>query len=368
MKIVYIYSDFASWGGVGRILIDKMNLLCQEKDYEVYAVTYNQGNHEIPFRMDSRIHFTDLMVRTHLRYQYQGIHRMWEGWKRRRLLYKQLKNKLNDIQPDVIVTTTSSELSLINKLKGHIPLVVESHDGYSHIGYASSMTWLHRWNIRRRYRLLRKADVIVSLTESDAVKWRKHYSRIRVIPNVVHLNPTGSLSDVRKKRVIFVARLADQKGIPELTAIWRITHQRHPDWVLDMYGDGDNAYMSQLAEGMNSFPPVADIFSKYCESSILVLTSRWEPFGLVIPEAMSCGLPVISFEGDGPSSIITDGVDGFIIRNRDIGAFANRLCQLIENEELRRQIGQKAIVSTQRYAPERIMPMWKELFESLLRK
>lgn len=368
MKIVYIYSDFASWGGVGRILIDKMNLLCQEKDYEVYAITYNQGEHEIPFLMDSRIRYTDLMVRTYLRYQYHGMQRMWERWKRRRLLYKLLKSKLNEIQPDIIVSTTSGELSMLNKLKGNIPLVVESHDGYSHIGYTSSMTWLHRWNIRRRYRLLHKADVIVSLTESDAVKWHKHYSQIRVIPNVVHLNSTGHLSDVSQKRVIFVARLAEQKGIPELTAIWRITHQRHPDWVLDMYGDGDNAYMNLLAEGMHSFSPIADIFSKYCESSILILTSRWEPFGLVIPEAMSCGLPVISFEGDGPCSIINDGIDGFIIRNRDIGAFANCLCQLIEDKELRQRMGQSAMQSAQRYASERIMPMWKELFESLLCK
>jgi glycosyltransferase involved in cell wall biosynthesis len=279
-----------------------------------------------------------------------------------------LKSKLNEIQPDIIVTTTSAELSLINKLKGNIPLVVESHEGYSHIGYTSSMTWLHRWNIRRRYRLLHKANVIVSLTESDAQKWRKHYPHVQIIPNVVHLNPTGRLSDLTQKRVIFVARLAEQKGIPELTAIWRITHQRHPDWVLEMYGDGDNAYMNQMAEGMRAFSPVSDIFSKYCESSILILTSRWEPFGLVLPEAMSCGLPVVSFEGDGPNSIITDSVDGFIICKRDIGVFSDRLCQLIEDKELRLRMGQAAIQSAQRYEPERIIPLWKDLFESLLRK
>ena len=365
MRIVYIYPHLAHWGGVERILIDKMNLLSHCEDYEVFAVTYNQSGHEIPYHLDSKVRFVDLDVRTHARYRYRGLRRLWEGWRRHRWLYQRLKKCLEEIRPDVIVATTSGGLSVINKLKGSVPLVVESHDGYSHIGYSSSMTLLHRWNVRRRYRLLHHADVIISLTESDAEKWRKHYPQVRVIPNVVHLNPTNQLSDVSQRRVIFVARLAEQKGIPELMAVWRITHQRHPDWVLDMYGEGDHTYMSKMAPGMRAFPPVADIYSKYLESSVLVLTSRWEPFGLVLPEAMSCGLPVISFEADGPCSIITDGEDGFIIRNRDIGAFSNRLCQLIENEELRRKMGTKAIQSAQRYAPEHIMPLWYQLFEEL---
>lgn len=366
MRIVYVYPYLVHWGGVERILIEKMNLLSESGTDEIFVVTYDQSGQPTPYYLDSKVHIVDLDVRTYVCYRYRGVRRWWEWWKRHRLLRQRLRKSLAELRPDILITTTSGELSLLNQLKGHTPLIVESHDGYEHIGYSSSMTWLHRWNVRRRYRQLHKADVIISLTESDAEKWRKNYPQVRVIPNVVHLNPTNQLSDVSQRRVIFVARLAEQKGIPEMMAIWRITHQRHPDWILDMYGDGDHAYMSKMAPGMRAFPPVADIYSKYLESSVLVLTSRWEPFGLVLPEAMSCGLPVISFEGDGPCSIITDGEDGFIIRNRDIGAFSNRLCQLIEHEELRRKMGQKAIASAQRYAPERIMPLWHQLFAELL--
>jgi glycosyltransferase involved in cell wall biosynthesis len=83
---------------------------------------------------------------------------------------------------------------------------------------------------------------------------------------------------------------------------------------------------------------------------------------------MSCGLPVISFEGDGPNSIITDGKDGFIIKNRDVEVFVDRVCQLIESQKLRQIMGQAAILSSRRFTAEKIIPMWKELFESLLRK
>ena len=102
---------------------------------------------------------------------------------------------------------------------------------------------------------------------------------------------------------------------------------------------------------------------------MLLLTSLFEPFGLVLPEAMSCGLPVVSFDCPyGPADIITDGVDGFLIKNRDVQAFADRVCQLIEDKELRVRMGQAAIKSSQRYRADVIMPKWKELFERLCQK
>ena len=100
---------------------------------------------------------------------------------------------------------------------------------------------------------------------------------------------------------------------------------------------------------------------------MLLMTSKFEPFGLVMPEAMSCGLPVVAFDCPyGPAEIITDGVDGFLIKNRDMHAFADKVCQLIENPRLRAEMGQRAIASSQRFSPEKIMPMWKQLFESMV--
>ncbi len=89
----------------------------------------------------------------------------------------------------------------------------------------------------------------------------------------------------------------------------------------------------------------------------------------LLPEAMSCGLPVVSFDCPyGPAEIITDGVGGFLIKNLDFQAFADRVCRLIENKELRVRMGLAAIKSSQRYREDVIMPKWKELSESLCRK
>ena len=115
--------------------------------------------------------------------------------------------------------------------------------------------------------------------------------------------------------------------------------------------------------------PTQQIFDKYLESSIFLLTSRFEPFGLVIPEAMSCGLPVVAFDCPyGPADIITDCKDGFLVKNRDISEFADKVCMLMENPELRKMMGQAGIQSSQRYDASLIMPMWKGLFEQMTSK
>lgn len=367
MKIAYVYPAIATRGGVERILVDKLNLLAQDKNYEAVLLTYNQGEHPVAFPLDERVQHIDLNVRTHAKYRYKGIRRLLKGWQLERLLRQRMKQTLAEIAPDVLVTATFGELLLLGRLKGNIPLVVESHGGYDHLIDYPDMNWLHRWDLRSRYRLLRHADAIVSLSESDAQKWRSIYPQVRVIPNVVHLNPTSRMSSLEQKRIIFVGRLAEQKGIPELLEVWSIVYNRYPDWQLDIYGEGEQESLCRDVEGINVFPPIEDIFSNYCESSMLVLTSRWEPFGLVIPEAMSCGVPVVSFEGDGPCEIISDGVDGYIIKDRNKDEFANKVCQLIEHVALRQQLGKKAIRKAQRYSADNIMPMWKELFESLKR-
>ena len=134
------------------------------------------------------------------------------------------------------------------------------------------------------------------------------------------------------------------------------------------HGEGEQEVeFRQKVEAMDAniclHTPTTTIMERFRESSMLVLTSIFEPFGLVMPEAMSCGLPVVSFDSPyGPEDIITDGVDGFLVRNRNVSDFADRICQLIEDEPLRIRMGKAAVQSAQRYAADIIMPLWNDLF------
>ena len=112
---------------------------------------------------------------------------------------------------------------------------------------------------------------------------------------------------------------------------------------------------------------LVDVESEYKRSSIFVHPSRSEGFGLVIVEAMSCSLPVVSFDCEnGPRSIISDGDDGFLVPSFNIRFFADRILMLIRDENLRKQMGEKGRLKSQEYSIEKIALQWKSLFDDLM--
>jgi glycosyltransferase involved in cell wall biosynthesis len=278
-----------------------------------------------------------------------------------------MKTLLETERPDVIVSNASEFVDFILKCKGTIPLVVESHGTFNRPFHMQEMTVFNHIKSYFHQKALKKADRVVALTHGDAEQWKQVNPNVFIIPNIVTMNDTGVYSDCEAKRVIFVGRLDPQKGYQYLDAIWRIVEKRHPDWRLDIYGEGADLpeNKSIIPQGKQVYPhaQTINILDKYKESSILILTSVYEPFGLVLPEAMSCGIPVVAFDCPyGPSNIITNGKDGFLIDCYDVEAFANQLCLLMENKVLRKQMGRQAILSSQRFRKENIMPMWLELF------
>lgn len=339
--------------------------------YEVFMLTADQGNHPVPYQLEEKVYLKDLGIRFHQQYQFHSIKRLWVAKRLERLFKKRLSEHLQIIKPDVIVCTTANyvDINILARLKGDFPLVVESHSIRQQT--LGKNGFCNKYSDYMYRKGLSKAQVIVALTEFDAAEWRKVHPCVKVIPNIVHLNG-GEVSTLKNKRVIWVGRFDYQKRPLEMIKIWQKVYPRYPDWHLDIYGEGEmkneleNEVVS-LNMNIHIHQPTSRIFNAYRESSILVSTSLFEPFGLVIPEAMSCGLPVVSFDCPyGPADIITDGVDGFLIKNRDIHAFADKVCQLIEDEDLRRRMGRNGIVSSQRYRADAIMPKWVDLFQKVL--
>jgi glycosyltransferase involved in cell wall biosynthesis len=258
-------------------------------------------------------------------------------------------------------------------VKGSIPIAFESHssclcDAFENDGL---LRRLYMWYMKLS---LKKADWVVALTEGDANEWKRYSSHVCVIPNVVSLNPDDRLSDCSAKSIIFVGRFAKQKGVDELLKIWSAVHRLYPDWQLNIYGDYGGEKNERLGQirRMNAnivvHEPTLDIFEKYKENSILLLTSIYEPFGLVLPEAMSCGLPVVSFDCPyGPSDIINDCVDGFLVKGGDINGYVNRICSLIQNQQLRVKMGREGVVSSKRFDAIHIMPLWEKLFSNVVK-
>lgn len=371
MRIMYVTDALAVWGGIERVLSDKMNYLVREYGYEVYVVTADQGGYPIPFPLDNRIHVKDLNIRFHQQYQYSGLKRILKYRELEQLFRNRLKSYITEIKPDVISCIRDGYASAVLSMKMPIPVIFESHAMYRDVAFENS-TLLHRFVTYWKRRKLRTLDRLVTLTQGDAEDWKRVCQRVCVIPNVVHLNDSGNYSQCNLKKAIFVGRFDVQKDFGTMLKVWALVQQRHPGWILNVYGNGElkqnfEKLVAKQNLNVEIHPAVPDIMEKYKESSMLLMSSLYEPFGLVLVEAMSCGLPVVAFNCPyGPADIIKDGTDGFLVEDRNIEAFADRVRQLMENDDLRQQMGKLAILSAQRYKAETIMPQWKYLFTNLV--
>lgn len=371
MRILYVTDALAIWGGLERVLVEKANYLATHNGNEVFMLTISQGEHPFPFPLDNMVTHADLNIPFYTQYQYSGIRRLLSLRRLHRDCRKGIRQQLNYINPDVILCPRIEFVKDICKVKGYTPLVFESHSSFwtSRFERAGLLRRLHTWWMNQS---AKQAQAVVTLTEGDAAAWRKVNNHVFVIPDVVHLNEKDVYSNVDAKSAVFVGRLSRQKNIGCLLSIWQLVRQRHPDWQLHVYGekgDIEEPLWQQLHEegnGITVHSPTTEILNVYQQHAMLLLTSRYEPFGMVLPEAMSFGLPVIAFDCPyGPADIITDDMDGFLVKDWDIMSFADKVCLLMENQDLRQQMGQAAIRSSQRYRSDRIMSVWQELFESL---
>ena len=375
MKIAYLFYHFAQKAGTERILINKMNWLA-DHGYDVYALTYEQGAHPFAFPLSDKVHHIDFNVCFFPLYKCNPFKRLWTTVKRRRQLVMKLREFVSQQRPDAMACTTYApfEITALTKVckSLSVPFFIESHSIYAETKKADWLSLILHRNKPFTRDYLSGANRVIALTEGDAKEWRKVTSKVDVIPNMVTFDAAYQHSDLNSQKVIFMGRMEAEKGLSDLLKVWELVHRRCPDWTLHVYGIGSQReWFVNQAEQLNIdicvHEPVPMISEKYCDSSILLLTSTSEAFGLVLVEAMRCGLPVVAFDCPyGPADIITDGADGFLVKNRDVEAFADRVCQLIEDKVLRQKMGKTAIQSAQRYTPERIMPLWKELFESFL--
>ena len=374
MRLLYICDALAVYGGLERVLIEKANWLAKQEGYEICLLTVNQGDHLVSFPLHPDVQFEDLGIQFHQQYHLSFWRRLVRNRQLHRLFRDRLAGKIQEKDPDVIVCARLDYIRDVISVKGDKPLVFESHSSCLASRFEGDGL-LRRIHIRYLQLAVRKAAMMVALTQGDADEWRKLTPRVCVIPNVVHLNESGLYIDCTAKSAIFVGRFSKQKNVGSLLHIWRLVHERYPDWCLHIYGgygeeqDSILAQIKQMDANIQVHEATSNMMEKYRESSILLMTSSYEPFGLVLPEAMSCGLPVVAFDCPyGPADIITDGTDGFLVKERSYDDFSNKVCQLMDHLDLRLRMGKSGIESSKKYAESCIMPLWKQLFDRLVQQ
>jgi glycosyltransferase involved in cell wall biosynthesis len=275
-----------------------------------------------------------------------------------------LLRRLRAIRGGVLITTRPAFNLLAARLAGPGAVTI----GQEHLNFHSHRPRLAA-DLERRYGGL---DVLAVLTAADvrdyAAALPAGRPRIVHIPNAVS-RLEGGMASLDAKVVVAAGRLEAQKGFDLAIRAWERIAERHPDWQLRIYGSGprrDDLRRMILERGLYDrvllMGRTRHMGSALAAASLFVLSSRFEGFGMVIVEAMSKGLPVVSFDCPrGPGEILRHGRDGILVPDGDVGGLADGLLELIEDGERRRRYGAAAVENARSYAAGSIAERWQEL-------
>lgn len=376
-RIVYVVGGLYSLTGMNSILSKKINWLAEHSDYELYMILTERAGAPWVFDINKNVKWVNFNINfDELDIMPLPKKIIYYFVKQRRYRYLFTKYLL-EIRPDITVSAIRREINFINNINDGSKKVGEIHftrDFYRKFNkpYLPTCvnTYISKWWMNSLIKQIKKLDRFIVLTEEDATHWPE-LSNIMVIPNFIP-EYKGNYSKLNSKSAIAVGRYSWEKGIDLLIEAWSIVTKSHPNWILNIYGAGDfEPYKRMIEEKelgsvVNCNPSSTSIYNKYQESSIFVLSSRHEGFGLVLLEAMSVGLPPVAFACPcGPRNILENGVDGILVEKENVEELAKGICYLIEHPEERICMSQKAIQKAAQYPSDKIMPKWVELFESL---
>lgn len=353
--IAFLIMNFSNGGGTERVTSVVANGLVK-RGYTVSVVSCREGE-GCRFFIDNNV-------------QLYSLHgeKIANGAFRKLSLVKRLKDYVKTYHVDVLIAVdVALYLYLWPIQKQRLCKCI----AWEHFNYYISPSKMVAF---ARKLAAKNAECVVVLGKSDYNNYKDHFKgikRLEYIYNPLALD-LSSVSPLKNKRVIAVGRLNQQKGFDLLIKAWKIVESNNKEWWLDIFGEGElrEELQTQINEyGLQNISLrgfAKNIENEYLNSSIFVLASRYEGFVLVLLEAQAKGLPCISFNcKEGPSEIIDDGTNGYLVEEGNVGALAESLLKLIENNELREKFGNMAQKDLHRFDIENVMPKWEELLNSL---
>ncbi len=377
MRIAYCIPSLYYPSGMERVLTLKANYFAEVFGYEIHIILTDGKDRKPYYDLHPSIKVHQLDINYDSLYGLPLHRHTWKYLRMQRLFRKRLNKCLCSIRPDITISLLRRDINFINRMKDGSIKLGEIH--FNKTNYRSFddnrlpafvQRAIKSYWMGLLIRQLRKLERFIVLSHEDAVLWTE-LNNVEVIHNPLSFFPEQQ-SDCTSKQVIAVGRYMPQKGFDRLIDAWVLVNRKHPDWVLRIYGDGMRDVLQQQIDSLGITSTcllehsVEDIIEKYCESSIFVLSSRHEGFGMVITEAMVCGVPPVSFACPcGPRDIIQDEVDGLLVENGNIEQLAEKIIYLIENEDVRKKMGRQAHINVQRFSIKNISRKWEVLFNQL---
>lgn len=377
-KIVYCTPALYLAGGMERVLTLKANYFADHFDYDITIVITDGDGKKTFYPLSEKVKVINLDINFEELWNQPFIKKIILYIKKQRQYKRKLTACLKQLHPDITISMLRREINFITSINDGSKKIGEIHINKAHfrtfeeheksiVKDIFSKYWMHTLIGN-----LKKLDRFVVLTDQDKSSWHE-LKNVEVIPNPLSFTSTNH-SNYTNKRIIAVGRYCHEKGYDHLLQAWASIQDQCPEWRLDVYGDGDRSNYLELLDrlGIDSNrcalnPATPEIQKEFEGSSMAVCSSRFEGFGLVIIEAMACGVPVVSFDCPwGPRSIIQDGIDGLLVENGNVDKLAKAIIKLVFDDDQRTKMGMNASVNVQRFSIEAIANRWKALFEEVV--
>ena len=378
MKILYCMCSLYNPGGMERVLLNKVRYLREKMGWDVAVVTTDQCGRPTFYPFPEGVRIIDLGINYTDDNGKNPVLKTLGYLRRRRRHRKALTELLLRERPVIVDSLYPSESSFIPAIKDGSKKVLELHfNKFFRLQYGRSglLGLADRMRTRQDERIVRRFDSFVVLTEEDKGYWG-NLLNISVIPNAA-ITSEARRSDCSAHRVIAVGRLDYQKGFDRLIEAWSIVKKdsEYSDWRLDIFGQGEWKEMLEemirnlgLEDSALINRPTNEIWNEYSSSSLLVMSSHFEGLPMVMIEAMTCGLPAVTFDFKcGPKDIIEDGHNGLIVPEGDVSALAEAMRKLMCDEALRQRMGAEALKIRDKYSEKKVMDSWIRLFEDLVK-
>ncbi|MGB5116737.1 MAG: glycosyltransferase family 4 protein [Providencia rettgeri] len=334
MKLLFIVADITFVGGIERVIANLANSLSKESITTEILSLY-KSNNNCNFEINKDIKISYLNENSKYDGKPGSIKRLFKHLRN----ISRLRSYLALNEYDVIVSNsfpTSFQLYFTHKSCSWIT--------YEHVHFN-----YYNNNIKKlRTFIYKKFDKIVVLTKKDQEDFTKNFNTVVKIANPLSFT-SEKTSELNNKTIIAVGRLEQQKGFDLLIDAYSKIANKHKDWVLKIYGEGSekekliNKISNLNIENIFLMGHSSNIRKEMLLSSILVVSSRFEGFSMVLAEAMECGLPSISFDcPNGPSDLIQHNHNGLLVNNGCIESLAINLDKLMQDESLRKNLSRNA--------------------------
>ena len=376
-KIVYCTPALYMAGGVERVLTLKANYFADYFGYDITIILTEELGKPLFYPLSNKIKVINLDINFEELWTCSFLKKIFVYLKKQRLYKKLLTLELMRIRPDITISLLRREINFITSIQDGSKKLGELHVNRSNyrnfennesnfVKKIFARLWMN--NLVGH---LRKLDKFVVLTEEDKSQWHELFN-VEIVPDPLSFQTDG-VSPLSSKRVIAVGRYVYQKGFDLLLQAWTIVEKQCQDWELVIFGQGEREPYEKLIDELkidrrrcHLYGPTNDIRKEYLNSSIFAFSSRFEGFGMVIVEAMACGLPVIAFDCPcGPKDIITNGVNGILVEKGDAIKLAEGIMSVVESPDFANRLKCNAIKRSHDYDLDVVAGRWKRMFDNL---